>query len=206
MNSIDPRTLIDQLSSNLIVIGPPLSGKSSFCKEILENWNHIYFSVRGFFEPLRNRIGLNLPKPGVLLPNCIVWQAFKDVIIPQTAYRPFIVDGFPGTKEQAELFKKWIAVSGKSGTVINVEIDEESAMNRTRQRRVCFQCDGGVNPVFLNEYVPQHCPICGDQLGKRPDDTIEGFRHRWEGYRNRCVYILEILKNLKNWNMIEILG
>ena len=158
----------------LVFQGPPLGGKSTTAIEM----GVPRFSVRHFFEKRRDE--LKLPPAGTFLKDEMVEEA-ADLFIKENANEELIVfDGFPGNAHQL----KWLEARLKPEyeTYFRYfDIDKQTARMRMAERKVCFNCDGGADPVQGETY----CPVCGSPLSKRTDDNPDSFEKRWTNYFQR---------------------
>ena len=189
------KTLIEkETSGNIIVLGPPLSGKSSFCQTILSIHPHIYFSVRKYFEPKRRLNTVQLPPVGFLLPDNMVWDAFLSTIDQATLQVPFLLDGFPGTINQAKLISNWVSMKNLSGKIFYLDVKKQVALNRMYARKVCYECDGGVDAVTPSD--TDKCPFCGNPISKRIDDTKKNISWIKELYDKQDIKMKFLVKNV----------
>lgn len=164
-----------------ILCGPPCSGKSTLALGM----DAPRFSVRHWFEPMRGRI--SLPPVGTLLDDERVFAAVRTFLRAHETAAHIVFDGFPGNTAQLE----WVMSELPQAYDISflyLSTDRETALRRALARRVCFHCDGGADPV-----IPTGagcCPVCGNALSNRTDDTEQRFRERWEGHfvRARDMY------------------
>ena len=79
--------------------------------------------------------------------------------------RGLILEGYPRTLVQYELFKKFWTTTGRGDyRVIFIELSEEQAIKRLTRRVTCENC-GAVSMEGRTE----KCSECGGRLLKRPD-------------------------------------
>ncbi|KAK8934915.1 hypothetical protein KSP39_PZI014855 [Platanthera zijinensis] len=101
----------------------------------------------------------------------------------------FILDGFPRTIRQAEIFEGVTDVD----LVVNLKLREDVLLEKCLGRRICSQCGGNFNVAFINirgengepgMYMPPLLPPpqCTTKLISRPDDTEEVVKERLHVY------------------------
>ena len=87
----------------------------------------------------------------------------------------FVLDGFPRTVFQARALDKM--VDGSSPIVIvNVEVPEETLIERLTLRRICGSCGWNAVPGMTA------CARCGGALIQRRDDNVDIVRERLRVY------------------------
>lgn len=165
-----------------IVIGPPLSGKSTYIEKVLHIKKNNVFSVRMYFKELETKKEIKLPRAGTFLPNDKVVDEFKKWFFQKKHSFPVVLDGVPGNEDQAMAIKK--ILEGFDIEYFWIDISKNEAFERMKQRKVCFSCDGGINQAQVTADL-KFCALCGSRLGKREDDNFWGFNQRWEGFIQR---------------------
>lgn len=164
----------------LILLGPPLAGKSTLGSQLVDERNR--FSVRTHFEP-RRATDPTLPPLGTLLPNSIVWSAVEHFLSSRPG-EDAVLDGFPTSASQADALAHYIERCGASALWIWLDISAETAATRAQLRLVCT-CDGLVDDARAIRGATR-CRRCGAHLKRRPDDVPAGFAARWRAYANRA--------------------
>ncbi len=126
---------------NLVIFGPPGSGKGTQSAKIAEKYRVTHLStgylLREEMEqdtPLGKEVRKYIDK-GLLVPDEIVLREIKQQINGQKEIPGFIFDGFPRTINQAEAFDRMLDINGTPiCLVISVEVDEEELFNRLMGR------------------------------------------------------------------------
>ncbi|XXG71970.1 hypothetical protein AAC387_Pa07g1179 [Persea americana] len=101
----------------------------------------------------------------------------------------FILDGFPRTIRQAEIFEGVISID----LVVNLKLREDALIEKCLGRRICSECGGNFNIASVNIkgengqpgiYMPPLLPParCASKLAVRSDDTEAVVKERL------CVY------------------
>jgi len=164
----------NQLMINLILFGPPGSGKGTQAEKLREHFNLLHISTG---DLLRNEIakgttlGLEAKKfmdQGILVPdNVVIGMIGNTVDIAKEQGRHGIIfDGFPRTTAQAEaldtlLLEKGTSVSG----VLSLAVDEEELTQRILKRGLTSgrSDDNDVDTIRkrVQEYRTKTEPVAG---------------------------------------------
>src|SRR6266581_178587 len=125
----------------LVLSGPPGAGKGTQATRIVSRFAIPQLSSGG---RLRQAIvestasGLrvkHITDRGELVPDDVVVSVIANRIDHSDAATGFSLDGFPRTVAQAEALDQELATRGiKLDTVLQLEVDEDALLNRTRGR------------------------------------------------------------------------
>jgi len=173
--------------------GPPGSGKGTLarlCKERLG------FEILSTGELCRKHItkktdfGLKIDellKVGHLVPDDLITDMVKEWLSDAIDIdKPIILDGYPRTLGQAQLFVDLIEKEdlGIDCTVVFFEIADEVIMQRLSDRLVCSNDD--CQAIYsISSSPPRNkgvCDECGASLKRRNDDKIEVIKERLKRY------------------------
>jgi len=175
---------------NLVLLGPPGSGKGTQAKRLQERLGIVQLSTG---EMLRaevaagSEIGRNadtLMKAGHLVPDSIIID-IMDKRLDQTDCAPgFILDGFPRTVPQATALEVMLnAKKLKLDVVVSIEVDDEAMIARISGRYSCAKCGAGYHDLFQLPKVGGVCDTCGSvEFVRRKDDNAETVRERLKAY------------------------
>ena len=121
---------------------------------------------------------------GDLVPDDLIVAMVADRIGESDCADGVILDGFPRTLVQAELFDKLLA--GRNVTldlVILFEADDEAMVERISGRFSCARCGEGYHDINKPLSRDGICDVCGGhRFRRRADDNPETIRHRLEDY------------------------
>ena len=121
---------------------------------------------------------------GDLVPDDLIVAMVAERISEPDCADGVILDGFPRTLVQAEMFDKLLAGRRMAlDMVILFEADDEAMVERISGRFSCARCDEGYHD--LNKPLSRDgiCDVCGGQrFRRRADDNPETIRHRLEDY------------------------
>lgn len=169
-----------------LLIGPPGSGKGTQGRILSEKMHLPYFSSGDFLreligknEPISRQIKLIMDR-GELIPDTLIKELFllkiKNLIV---TYGGIIIDGYPRTIEQAkDLESVFLSLnySNRNIYVIELTVEKNELHKRLKERVFCPSC----LRVFQND--DNICNICGTQLNRRTDDTMQVIKERLRQY------------------------
>jgi adenylate kinase len=126
---------------NLVLFGPPGSGKGTQSANILESYRLIHISTGDLLRDEVKRhtpLGLEAKKyidQGMLVPDEVVIGMISSLIDEKPDARGFIFDGFPRTKAQAEALDKLLEFKHTQiHLVLSLEVPEQELINRLVKR------------------------------------------------------------------------
>jgi adenylate kinase len=173
----------------LILFGPPGVGKGTQAKILSEKLHLLHISTG---DILRQEVASGTPLgiqakailvAGHLVSDEIMIGIIEHVLRSPSAKNGFILDGFPRTVAQAEaLTALLIKLQLKINVVLNMEIDQETVVQRLSSRVSCTSCGKIFNQLNDSLYNPSICPSCGGELIQRDDDKPETIRKRLHVY------------------------
>jgi len=181
---------------NLILLGPPGSGKGTQGERLQEDLELPYWAT-GDILRAAVREGTQIGREakdymdrGDLVPDEVMVGVIAERIDSKEAEDGFILDGFPRTQVQAEALNEKLDELGRSiSAVILIEVDDEEVVRRLGGRRICP--NGHVYHVDFdppaNEGV---CDVCGAALETRDDDKPDVIRHRLEQYQEKTAPLI----------------
>jgi adenylate kinase len=177
---------------NLILLGPPGSGKGTQGERLQEDFRLPYYAT-GDILRAAVREGTDLGREaqeymdrGDLVPDEVIVGVIAERVVSPEAADGFILDGFPRTIPQAEALESRMAELGREITAaILIEVPDEAVVRRLGGRRTCVKN----GHVFHVEFDPPKnegvCDVCGARLEIRDDDKPEVIRHRLEQYHSK---------------------
>ncbi|WP_291908358.1 adenylate kinase [Chitinophaga sp. CB10] len=126
---------------NLILFGPPGSGKGTQSAKIIDKYGLLHLSTG---DLLRSEIGNKTPlgleaqkfmDQGLLVPDEVVIGMISSKLDANPDARGFIFDGFPRTTAQAEALDKLLALKKTAiSVVLSLEVPEEELIKRLLNR------------------------------------------------------------------------
>lgn len=189
---------------NLILIAAPGAGKGSLAKELKEKYDYAHISTGDLLreaaakgDELGNKIHETLTK-GEFVSDDIVLSALKNKLMEPDCEKGYILDGFPRTVKQAEMYDVILKDLNKDlGVVIVLDIDKELLVERITGRRLCRDC-GAIYNIFYSELSPKEenaCDKCGGELYQRSDDNLESLETRYSTYIEKTQPLIDYYNN-----------
>lgn len=169
---------------NLILFGPPGSGKGTQSEKLVEKYALVHLSTGNLLrEEISNKTPLGLEAKnfidkGQLVPDEVVIGMIDSCLEHHKNASGFLFDGFPRTAAQADALDKLLSLKKTEiALVISLEVTEEELVKRLLNR--------------------------GKTSG-RTDDTNEAVIHqRFAVYRNETAPIADHYKKLKKFQSIK---
>lgn len=177
---------------NLVLLGPPGSGKGTQGERLQEDLRLPYYATGDILraavrdETELGRTAKEYMDRGDLVPDEVIVGVIGERIASPEARDGFILDGFPRTTPQAEALDAKLRELGRDVTaVLLIDVSDDEVVRRLGGRRTC--AEGG--HVFHVEFNPPReegvCDIDGSELIVRDDDRPEVIRKRLETYHEK---------------------
>jgi adenylate kinase len=183
---------------NLVLLGPPGSGKGTQGERLQEDLELPYYAT-GDILRAAVREGTELGRAakdymdrGDLVPDEVIVGMIGERIDSSEAADGFILDGFPRTAPQAEALAAKLKELGRALTaVLLIDVSDEEVVRRLGGRRTCVEN----GHVFHVEFNPPKrdgvCDVDGSELITRDDDKPEVIRHRLDQYHEKTAPLIE---------------
>ncbi|NJE04620.1 adenylate kinase [Thermococcus sp. M36] len=184
---------------NILIFGPPGSGKSTHSRTITERYGLAYISsgdlIRSEIEK-GGSLGAEMERylrRGDLIPDTVV----NTLIISQLRRhrRNFILDGYPRTAEQVIALENYLYDHGmKVDVAVEIFISREESVERISGRRICPKCGRVYHLKYRPPETPGRCDVCGSRLIQRRDDVPEIAKTRYDLYIKNMRPIIKFYK------------
>ncbi|MEX0620264.1 MAG: adenylate kinase [Solirubrobacterales bacterium] len=183
---------------NLILLGPPGSGKGTQGERLQEDLELPYYATGDILRAAvrdETEVGLAAKEfmdRGDLVPDEVIIGLIAERLESGEANRGFILDGFPRTVPQAEALDLKLSEVGRQLTaVILIDVTDEEIVRRLSGRRVSSK-EGYVYHIEFNPpKVEGICDIDGSELIVRDDDKPDVVRHRLEQYHEKTAPLVD---------------
>lgn len=126
---------------NLILFGPPGSGKGTQAAKLLKKYKLIHISTGDLFRfNLKNNtpLGIEAKKyidKGDLVPDSVTINMLTEKVNEHPDAKGFIFDGFPRNVNQSEALDQLLASKGQSvSSLIALDVDDEELVRRLLER------------------------------------------------------------------------
>jgi len=192
--------------NNLILIAAPGAGKGTLAKDLKEKYNYTHISTGDLLREAAakgDELGKQIHEmqtKGLLVTDEIVANALKNRLMEPDCQNGYILDGYPRTVKQAEMYDEIVKELNKDlGLVIVLDIDKELLIERITGRRLCRGCDAIYN-IYNPELSPKDehiCDKCGGELYQRSDDNLESLETRYSTYIEKTQPLIDYYDNKK---------
>ena len=183
---------------NIILLGPPGSGKGTQAKRIEQTYGIVQLSTGDMLRATTDsdtefgRRVKAIMDSGQLVPDDIIIEMIDQRIGSRTAAEGFILDGFPRNVPQAKALDAMLAEHDlKLDHVILLDVDEAALVDRLSGRFTCSQCGASYHDRYNRPNRDGICDGCGGtEFIRRADDRPEAVKARFEVYRRQTAPIL----------------
>ncbi len=173
---------------NLILLGLPGAGKGTASEKIVDKYHLTHISTGDMFrEAINNetKVGLEAKSyidKGNLVPDEVTAKLVEERLSQPDIKEGYILDGFPRTTYQAELLVDITKRLNKPlSSVIALEVDEATLVDRLSARYMCKDCGATYNRISKKPKVEGTCDRCGGHdFYQREDDKPEVVKNRLE--------------------------
>ena len=183
---------------NLVLLGPPGSGKGTQGERLNEDLRLPYYATGDILraavrdETALGRSAKQYMDAGDLVPDEVIVGVIAEALDSDEARDGFILDGFPRTTPQAEALDAKLAELGRSVTaVLLIDVSDDEVVRRLGGRRTC----AANGHVFHVEFNPPEkegvCDIDGSELIVRDDDKPEVIRKRLDTYHEKTEPLID---------------
>lgn len=174
---------------NLVLLGPPGSGKGTQAEGLQEDLQLPYWATGNILRAAvaeGSELGLEAKgfmDAGDLVPDEVVVGLIGERVSTHEAIDGFILDGFPRTIPQAEALDTEMQRLGRSLTAaILIDVSDDEVVRRLGGRRT-WRKNGRIFHVEFDPPVDDDGnPVPEEELEVRDDDKPEVIRHRLEQY------------------------
>ena len=184
---------------NLILLGPPGSGKGTQGERLQEDFRLPYYATGDILRAAVKE-GTEIGKQakefmdrGDLVPDEVIIGVIAERLQQDEAADGFILDGFPRTVPQAEaLDEKMKELRREMTAAILIDVSEDEVVRRLGGRRTCEQ-----NPshIYHVEFDPPKeegvCDLDGAKLIVRDDDKPNVIKNRLSQYREKTAPLVD---------------
>jgi adenylate kinase len=183
---------------NLVLLGPPGSGKGTQGERLQEDFRLPYYATGDILraavrdESELGKVAKEYMDRGDLVPDEVIIGVITERLDEPEAADGFILDGFPRTIPQAEALDSELEKLGRALTAaILVQVTDEEIVRRLGGRRTCAKNGHVFHVQFDPPKEPGVCDIDGSRLLVRDDDQPDVIRHRLEEYREKTEPLID---------------
>jgi len=166
---------------NLVVIGPPTSGKTIQAEIIAGQLGLCYICPEDLLENAEGDLREEIEEHKVIdrdIPDELVISVLKEKILSSEGAKGVVLDGFPTTAEQAEELDKFVKID----RVIILSISDEESIDRVSNNLYCKECGMSYNQKETPPKDEFICDVCGNELVRKERDFLEEVKKRLDFY------------------------
>ena len=195
---------------NIILIAAPAAGKGTLSDLLVKKYDYLHISTGDLLREVskeNTELGQKIAKMlknGELVTDEIVFELLENKL--RQVDKPYILDGFPRTINQAYKYDELIQKLNKDlGIVVVLNCDYEILKKRIVGRYLCKDC-GSIYNTLTGVNTPKQegiCDNCGGDLYKRSDDNEESFKTRYETYLEKTKPLIDFYEKKGNLHYID---
>lgn len=185
----------------LVLVGPPGAGKGTQATYIAEHFAIPHISTGDIFRAnLKQGTPLGLQAKeymdkGELVPDSVTNEMVADRLTWDDASNGYLLDGYPRTLVQAEVFQGILSTTGKPlDAVIEFVADDAEVIERLSGRRTCTSCGRIFHIKNDPPSVEGVCDACGAELIQRADDAEEVISNRLRVYQEQTAPLISFYR------------
>jgi adenylate kinase len=196
---------------NLILLGPPGSGKGTQGERLQEDFRLPYYAT-GDILRAAVKDGTEIGKQakefmdrGDLVPDDVIIGVIAERIQQEEAADGFILDGFPRTVPQAEaLDSKMKDLRRELTATILIDVTEDEVLRRLGGRRTCEETPSHIYHVDFDPPKAEGvCDIDGGKLIVRDDDKPDVIKNRLAQYREKTEPLMDYYEERGILNRVD---
>ena len=168
---------------NLILIGPPGSGKGTQALRLARRYRLPHISTGDILRqavrddtPLGREVAATIAGGG-LVGDDLIAALVSERLSRADTVGGFLLDGFPRTLSQAQVLDELRSPL----VVVHIAAPNDEIVRRLSSRRICQSCS-----LTQSMSDADDCPYCGGLLIRRDDDDPETVRKRLATYATLC--------------------
>ena len=177
---------------NIVIIGPPGSGKDTQIEKMHEYFDFEIISTGDIARSLaaKNNKYKEVVEAGGLLDDSVLTGELDRTVSGAPADMGLVFDGYPRTLHQAELLNEILLHHNRIlDYVIYIGLDEAAVVTRLSKRFVCTKCGHNVEPGSGK------CAVCGGELTRRHDDEPVVIIRRVQTFLENTLPLISYYRN-----------
>ncbi|MEM4257477.1 MAG: adenylate kinase [Candidatus Diapherotrites archaeon] len=186
---------------NLILLGPPGTGKGTIAKFIEKRFNCTHISTG---DLLREEVASQTELGKKIAPIMASGKLVEDEIVVKLVIekisklkRNFVLDGFPRNINQGEHLDYLLKELGiRVDAVLEIDSSEDVIIKRLAARRQCVKCKR-IYGLDVPSKEEGKCDDCHSETILREDDKPEVVKKRLKLYNETTKPLIEFYKNKK---------
>jgi adenylate kinase len=170
---------------NLVLFGPPGSGKGTQSEKLVEKYGLVHLSTGDLLRKerkLKTPLGIEAQQfidKGQLVPDEVVIGMISTALDENAGAKGFLFDGFPRTVAQAEALDKLLELKGSDiSLVLFLEVNEEELIRRLVNRAKTSERSDDADEAVLRKrqevYKNETLPVAAYYSKERKVVTVDG--------------------------------
>jgi adenylate kinase len=196
------------MALNMIVLGPPGSGKGTQAEWLVRERGIPKISTGDILrEAVQAGTELGKRAKAIMDRGDLVSDDVMVGIVRERLQRPdvasgFILDGFPRTVPQAVALDE--LMKGRDPLiVIDVDVPEAELIRRLGLRLICESCGTNAVAAANDGSPPVQCGVCSGRLVQRADDAEPVVRERLKVYQRDTKPLVEYYRPRQTFRSID---
>ena len=187
---------------NIVLVGPPASGKGTQAKLLAEKFDLVHISTGDLLRNVatqKSELALQIKAlidNGNFVSDELITELLRQHLNSIDQKNGVLLDGYPRTVAQAKELNKFFKID----FVFEFYLSEQTLVNRIIDRFYCPKCKKN---YAMSDYNKEFCSECGEKLVQRADDTAEIASLRYQDYISKTFPILEFYKNVKGFHKLD---
>lgn len=180
----------------LVILGKQGAGKGTQCVRLARHYVVPHISTGDMLRAAARSLtefgkkAKEFMDAGELVPDEVMIGVVQERLdFDDTAFRGFILDGFPRTTAQAEALDGILSDGRALDMAIDIELSTEEALRRLGDRRVCGVC-GAIYSTWSRPHLDWTCDHCGGEVVERDDDKPEAIERRLRLYEEQTAPLI----------------
>lgn len=188
---------------NIILLGPPGSGKGTQAKFITEKKGILNIATGDILRAAVNSessLGLSIKdiiSSGNLIPDEIIITLILKRIQKEDCNRGVLLDGFPRTLQQANAL---LDSDFKLDHIMEISVKDEEIIRRVSGRYIHKKSGRVYHETYNPPKITGKDDVSGEELIQREDDKEEIISHRLESYHKDTAPLIEFFLKLSSGN------
>lgn len=185
---------------NLILFGPPGSGKGTQATKLIEKYNLLHISTGDLFRAeISNGTALGLEAKsyidkGALVPDSVTVNMLKSKMEQHPDVNGVIFDGFPRTIPQAEALDEMLKSKGTEvSLLLSLKVEDSEIIARISKRGATSGRSDDTDPEIIqtriNTYKSQTTPVADYYAGFGKTKEVVGVGSVEEIFEHLCAEI-----------------